>query len=117
MIGNRIHSLPCLIGGDLLRYGKIPVILLIVVLVSAVIVVTITHETRLLTAQYERLILECDALDIEWRNLILEENALGNHSWVEHFATEKLQLQPVDPSQENILIQKEEILNRHERRK
>ena len=46
------------------------------------------------------------ALDIEWRNLILEENALGDHSRVERIATEKLQMQHVDPSQENIVVQK-----------
>lgn len=45
-------------------------------------------------------------LDIEWRNLILEENALGDHSRVERIATEKLQMQHVDPSQENIVVQK-----------
>lgn len=61
---------------------------------------------RLLTAQREQLVLERDALDIEWRNLILEENALGDHSRVERIATEKLQMQHVDPSQENIVVQK-----------
>lgn len=60
---------------------------------------------RLLTAQREQLVLERDALDIEWRNLILEENALGDHSRVERIATEKLQMQHVDPSQENIVVQ------------
>ena len=54
----------------------------------------------------EQLVLERDALDIEWRNLILEENALGDHSRVERIATEKLQMQHVDPSQENIVVQK-----------
>ena len=57
-------------------------------------------------AQREQLVLERDALDIEWRNLILEENALGDHSRVERIATEKLQMQHVDPSQENIVVQK-----------
>ena len=38
-------------------------------------VVTTAHHTRLLTAQREQMVLERDALDIEWRNLILEENA------------------------------------------
>ena len=85
---------------------KIPVLLLIAVVVSAVLVVTTTHKTRLLTAQREQLVLERDALDIEWRNLILEENALGDHSRVERIATEKLQMQHVDPSQENIVVQK-----------
>jgi len=106
MIGNERHSLPAVIGGDLLRNGKIPVLLLIAVVVAAVLVVTTTHKTRLLTAQREQLVLERDALDIEWRNLILEENALGDHSRVERIATEKLQLQHVDPSQENIVVQK-----------
>ena len=80
-------------------------ILLIAVLVSAIFVVTTAHRTRLLTAQREQLVLERDALDIEWRNLILEENALGDHSRVERIATEKLQMQHVDPSQETIVVQ------------
>ncbi len=51
-------------------------------------VVTTAHHTCLLTAQREQMVLERDALDIEWRNLILEENALGDHSRVERIATE-----------------------------
>ncbi|MCP6490454.1 cell division protein FtsL, partial [Klebsiella pneumoniae] len=34
------------------------------------------------------------------------ENALGDHSRVERIATKKLQMQHVDPSQENIVVQK-----------
>ncbi|MDE1189616.1 MAG: cell division protein FtsL [Pantoea sp.] len=105
MIGNERHGLPGVIGGDLLRFGKIPVLLLVAVLVSAMLVVTTTHKTRRLTAEREQLVLERDALDIEWRNLILEENALGDHSRVERIATDKLQMQHVDPSQENIVVQ------------
>ncbi|CAO95794.1 cell division protein FtsL [Erwinia tasmaniensis] len=104
MIGNERHSLPGVIGGDLIRHGKIPVLVFIAVLVSALMVVTTAHKTRLLTAQREQLVLERDALDIEWRNLILEENALGDHSRVERIATEKIQMQHVDPSQENIVV-------------
>ncbi|CCG88299.1 cell division protein FtsL [Erwinia piriflorinigrans] len=104
MIGNERHSLPGVIGGDLIRHGKLPVLLFIAVLISALMVVTTAHKTRLLTAQREQLVLERDALDIEWRNLILEENALGDHSRVERIATEKIQMQHVDPSQENIVV-------------
>lgn len=100
------HALPDVIGGDLLRYGKLPLCLFIAIIVTAIFVVTTAHHTRLLTAQREQLVLERDALDIEWRNLILEENALGDHSRVERIATEKLQMQHVDPSQENIVVQK-----------
>ncbi|MBU9812735.1 cell division protein FtsL [Rahnella sp. C60] len=105
MIGNERHGLVGVIAGDILRNGKIPLILMIAVLVSAILVVTTAHRTRLLTAQREQLVLERDALDIEWRNLILEENALGDHSRVERIATEKLQMQHVDPSQEIIVVQ------------
>ncbi len=105
MIGNERHSLPGIIGGDLLRHGKLPVLLVIAVLISAVMVVITTHKTRLLTAQREQMVLERDSLDIEWRNLILEENALGDHSRVERLAIEKLHMQHVDPSQENIVVQ------------
>ncbi|KYP97014.1 cell division protein FtsL [Sodalis-like endosymbiont of Proechinophthirus fluctus] len=105
MIGNERHGLIGIIGSDLLRYGKLPLLLLIAVLVSAVLVVMTTHQTRRLTAEREQMALEKDALDIEWRNLILEENALGDRSRVERIVTEKLQMQHVDPSQENIVLQ------------
>ncbi|MGL9773096.1 MAG: cell division protein FtsL [Sodalis sp. (in: enterobacteria)] len=104
MIGNERHGLIGIIGSDLLRHGKLPLLLLIAVLISAFLVVTTTHQTRRLTAEREQMVLEKNALDIEWRNLILEENALGDHSRVERIATEKLQMQHVDPSQENIVV-------------
>ena len=69
------HALPGVIGDDLLRFGKLPLCLFICIILTAVTVVTTAHHTRLLTAQREQLVLERDALDIEWRNLILEENA------------------------------------------
>ena len=105
MINNERHSLPAVIGGDLLRHGKLPVILIIAVLVTSIMVVITTQKTRLLTAQREQMVLEKDSLDIEWRNLILEENALGDHSRVERLAVEKLHMQHVDPSQERIVVQ------------
>lgn len=104
-MGNERHGLIGIIAADLIRHAKLPAILLVAVLVSAILVVTTTHETRRLTAQREQLVLERDALDIEWRNLILEENALGDHSRVERIATDKLKMQHVDPAQENIVVQ------------
>ncbi len=99
------HSLPAVIGGDLLRNGKLPICLFVAIVITAVIVVTTAHKTRLLTAEREQMVVERDALEIEWRNLILEENALGDHSRVERIAKEKLNLQHVDISQENIVVQ------------
>jgi len=99
------HALPGVIGRDLLRHAKLPLALFIAIIVTSVMVVTTAHQTRLLTAQREQMVVERDALDIEWRNLILEENALGDHSRIERIAKEKLQLQHVDPAQENIVVQ------------
>ena len=92
------HSLPGVIGQDLLRHGKLPLILFFAVIISAIYVVT--------TAQKERLVLEKNVLDIEWRNLILEENALADHSRVERFASEQLGMVHVDPTKENIVVTK-----------
>ncbi|MCR3755477.1 MAG: cell division protein FtsL [Sodalis sp. Psp] len=104
MFGSEQHGIIGIIGKDLLSHGKLPLILLIAVLGSAIQVVITTHQTRLLIAEREQMVLEKDALDIEWRNLILEENMLGDHSRVECIATEQLQMQHVDPSQENIVV-------------
>ena len=60
------HALPGVIGDDLLRFGKLPLCLFICIILTAVTVVTTAHHTRLLTAQREQLVLERDALDIEW---------------------------------------------------
>lgn len=106
MIPNERHSLVSIIGDDLLRHAKLPLILVVLVLVSAIAVVLSSHRTRLLTAEREQLILEREALEIEWRNLILEENALGDHSRIGTIASEKLQMQHVSPDQEKIVIQK-----------
>lgn len=103
---NERHALPGVIGDDLWRCGKLPLCLFTGVIFTALLVVTTVHYTRLLIAQREQLVLERDVLDSEWRNLILEENALGDHRRVERIATQKLQMQHVDPSQENIVVQK-----------
>ncbi|MDR0805689.1 MAG: cell division protein FtsL [Enterobacteriaceae bacterium] len=101
------RSLVGIIGSDLFSHAKIPMILMTLVLVSAIGVVLSSHRTRLLTAEREQLILEREALEIEWRNLILEENALADHSRIERLANEKLQMQHVLPEQEQIIIQKQ----------
>ncbi|AKJ41417.1 cell division protein FtsL [Pragia fontium] len=106
MIPNERHNLVSIIGDDLLRHAKLPLIFMVLVLVSAMAVVLSSHRTRLLTAEREQLILEREALEIEWRNLILEENALGDHSRIERLANEKIQMQHVTPDQEQIVIQK-----------
>lgn len=100
------YSLIRIIAYDIFQHGAGPLILLIVIIVSAFSIITISHQTRLLTAQKDSITEEKESLNIEWRNLILEENSLGNNSRVERFSVEKLQMIHVDPTQEHIVIAK-----------
>lgn len=98
------HSLPAIIINDLLANRKLSLLLLLAIVISALLVVSITYQTRLITAQNQQLLMDRDDLDVEWRNLILEENALGEHNRVERIAIEKLHMQHVDPAKEQIVI-------------
>ncbi len=98
------HGLVGIIGHDLLSNARVPLLLFLAIAVCGTAVVTITHHTRLLTAERERLVLERDALDIEWRHLILEEHVLGDHHRVERIATERLKMHYVDPSKEMVFF-------------
>ncbi|KLV06212.1 cell division protein FtsL [Photobacterium aquae] len=97
-------NLALLIGRDLLCVGKIPSVLLVLVLISALGVVYITHQSRQLIAQQEQLLIERDQLDIEWRNQILEENSLAEHSRVERLAEKEMDMKR--PSREDEVIVK-----------
>ncbi|GAL06461.1 cell division protein FtsL [Photobacterium aphoticum] len=95
-------NLAKIIGKDLLTIGRFPLVLLVLVLCSAVGVVLITHNSRQLIAQQEQLLIERDQLDIEWRNQILEENSLAEHSRIERLAEDEMQMHR--PSRDNEVI-------------
>ena len=80
-------------------------VLLLLVVVSAFAVIYFTHLNRQSTSHLELLLTERDELDIEWRNLLLEQNSLAEHSAIESKA-EKL-LNMVKPSAQSEVIIKE----------
>ncbi|UXI01639.1 cell division protein FtsL [Photobacterium sp. TY1-4] len=86
------ENLARLIARDLVTIGRVPLILLVLVLISALWVVLITHHSRQLIAEQEQLLIERDQLDIEWRNQLLEENALAEHSRIEQLAEKELEM-------------------------
>ncbi|WHL24960.1 MAG: cell division protein FtsL [Candidatus Blochmannia vicinus] len=96
------YSLINIIYNDLYFYGKQQLLLLFLVLVSAMLVILVTYNTRLMIMDREKIILEKDVLDIEWRNLILEEKILSDHSRIERIAINKLKMHYVDPTQNNM---------------
>ncbi|MGF1870671.1 cell division protein FtsL [Photobacterium indicum] len=95
-------NLARLIARDIVSVGRVPAILLILILMSALAVVYITHQSRQMIAQQEQLFIERDQLDIEWRNQILEENSLAEHSRVERFAEEEIDMKR--PSAKNEIV-------------
>ncbi|MDO6581972.1 cell division protein FtsL [Photobacterium sp. 2_MG-2023] len=91
------------IGHDLLSVGRVPLVLLVLVLISALGVVYITHQSRQLVAQQEQLLIERDDLDIEWRNQLLEENSLAEHSRIETQAEKELDMKRPNAANEIVV--------------
>lgn len=84
-------SLHRLIIGDW-RRQKWQALLLLACIISALLVVHFAHLNRQLTIAQDSLYQQRDQLDIEWRNLILEQRALSEHSRVEDIARNRLNM-------------------------
>ncbi len=78
-------------------------LLLLMVVTSAFAVIYFTHLNRQATSQLEHLLTERDDLDIEWRNLLLEQNSLAEHSVIESKA-EKLLNMAKPTAQSEVII-------------
>lgn len=89
---------------DLGRH-KFQILLALAIVATAMTTIVITNETRLLTITQNELMNERDKLDIEWRHLLLEQNALAEHSRVSDIAKSKLQMARPSPLKEKIINQ------------
>lgn len=78
-------------------------ILLFLVVVSAFSVIYYTHMNRQTTSKLEQLYTQRDELDIEWRNLLLEQNSLAEHSAIESRAKKLLNMKRPDANSEIIV--------------
>jgi cell division protein FtsL len=81
-------------------------ILLFLVVVSAFSVIYYTHVNRQETSALEQLYTQRDELDIEWRNLLLEQNSLAEHSAIESRAKKLLNMKRPDADSEIIVTLK-----------
>lgn len=68
-------------------------LLIFLVVTSAFLVIYFTHMNRQTTSELEVLLTQRDELDIEWRNLLLEQNSLSEHSAIESKAEKQLNMQ------------------------
>jgi cell division protein FtsL len=78
-------------------------VLLALVVVSAFSVIYYTHVNRQTTSELEQLFTQRDELDIEWRNLLLEQNSLAEHSAIESKAKKLLNMKRPDTKSEIII--------------
>ena len=97
-------TLPVEIWYDIQRHIFIYFLLLLVVL-SAFSVIYFTHLNRQTTSSLEILLTERDELDIEWRNLLLEQSSLAEHSTIESKAEKLLQMKRPNVNSEIIIQQ------------
>jgi cell division protein FtsL len=95
-------NLLTIIATDLGRHLFL-IVLYLSVIGSALAVVVTTHNNRQLLITHEQLIQEKDALDIEWRHLIIEETALTEHNRIERFVAEKLNMRRPTQADEKLV--------------
>ncbi|WP_102523847.1 cell division protein FtsL [Vibrio tapetis] len=91
------------IGQDLLTVGRWPLLMLMCAFGSAMWIVHTTHDARQAIHQRDSALTERDRLDNEWRNLILEENALSEHTRVQQLAATELDMRRPDADKEVIV--------------
>jgi len=97
------QNLAKVIALDLVTIGRVPLLLLIGIFISAMAVVFTTHQTRQVITAKEQAMIEREHLDEEWRNLLLEETSLSDHSRVEALAEKELDMKRPDPAKEVIV--------------
>jgi len=77
----------------------ISMVFLALVMVSALAVVYVKYDARLMFHQLQKELREKDRLGVEWSRLQLEQNTWSSNSRIEKLARTKLNLQAPKPEQ------------------
>ncbi|EPC03844.1 hypothetical protein L861_00685 [Litchfieldella anticariensis FP35 = DSM 16096] len=78
-------------------------VLVLLVLASAMAVITASHLTREQYARLQRLEREQNQLQTEWGQLLLEESAWSSPARIERLATERLEMRVPDVSEVEVI--------------
>ncbi|MFH0255976.1 cell division protein FtsL [Vibrio rumoiensis] len=103
MINKQPPTLIRSIWNDLISVGRVPLILLFLIFASSIAVVLTTYNTRHQITLRDELLESREKLDSEWRNLILEENALAEHTRVQRIAVKDLDMKRPDSDKEVVV--------------
>lgn len=93
-------NLAKIIAIDLVTVGRLPLILLLMILATSMGVVFTTYHTRLAVTEKDKTLVAREKLDSEWRNLLIEETSLADSSRVETIAKNELSMERPDSSKE-----------------
>lgn len=77
----------------------ITMVFLMLVMLSALAIVYVKYDARLMFNQLQKELREQDRLGIEWSRLQLEQNTWSSNSRIERLARTKLNLQAPKPEQ------------------
>ena len=91
-----------IIVSDITR-NLLRVLLFLLVVASAIAVILSSHHNRQLMIKKEKALQERDRLDVEWRNLILEQGALTEHNRIESLVEKKLNMYRPGPDEEVVV--------------
>lgn len=75
-----------------LTRNKLRVLLYLMVIASAFAVILSSHHNRQQNIALEKLMQERDELDVQWRNLVLEQRALTEHNRIEAMVEKQLDM-------------------------
>ncbi|CAM4184110.1 cell division protein FtsL [Pseudoalteromonas ostreae] len=84
--------------------NKLTSALLVVIFVSSLSVVQVTHFARQELIEQDQLLQERDELDLEWRYLLVEEEFYSQHARIEEIAIEQLQMKRSTSQDEQVII-------------
>ena len=104
MLNRERYPLFQIISDDFINHNKLPVLLLLGIVFTAIGTVWVTHQTRLLTAEQGQYIQENRKLDNQYIHLQLEENSKSQKARVEA-AAKTFGLQSIQKEQEVILVE------------
>ncbi|MCY4044499.1 MAG: cell division protein FtsL [Cellvibrionales bacterium] len=85
--------------------AKLALILWLLILVSAISVVTVTFQSRSVFIAWQETLQTAEQLDVEWGQLILEKNTLASYTRLQGIAEKKLGM--VEPKGQRIEIIKD----------
>lgn len=100
---NEKYNLTRIIRLDLINHGKIPMLLLLTIMFSAILILVITNENRSMNTKYHLLKKQSNQLNMDWHNLTLEKNVLTSDNRIERIA-KTLNMHHVDSCKYSTII-------------